>query len=47
MLEPDDGKPSRPVLRGLGVSNGARLLDLPVGDPVAELAGSSEVEEEE
>ena len=27
MLEPDDGKPSRPVLRGLGVSNGARLLD--------------------
>ena len=28
MLEPDEGKPSRPVLRGLGVSNGARLLDM-------------------
>lgn len=27
VLEPDEGKPSRPVLRGLGVSNGARLLD--------------------
>lgn len=27
MLEPDDGKPSRPVLRGLGPSNGARLPD--------------------
>ena len=27
MLEPDDGKPSSPVLRGLGASNGARLLD--------------------
>ena len=27
MLEPDDGKPSSPVLRGLGASNGARPLD--------------------
>ena len=27
VLEPDEGKPSSPVLRGLGVSNGARLLD--------------------
>ena len=27
VLEPDDGKPSSPVLRGLGASNGARLLD--------------------
>ena len=27
MLEPDDGKPSSPVLRGLGASDGARLLD--------------------
>ena len=27
MLEPDDGKLSRPVLRGPGPSNGARLLD--------------------
>lgn len=27
MLEPDDGKLSRPVLRGLGLSNGVRLLD--------------------
>src|ERR1039457_6470356 len=27
VLEPDDGKPSRPVLRGPGPSNGARLLD--------------------
>jgi hypothetical protein len=26
VLEPDDGKPSRPVLRGLDPSNGARLL---------------------
>jgi hypothetical protein len=26
-LEPDDGKLSRPVLRGPGLSNGARLLD--------------------
>ena len=28
MLEPEDGKPSSPVLRGLGASNGARLLDM-------------------
>jgi hypothetical protein len=27
VLEPDEGKPSSPVLGGLGVSNGARLLD--------------------
>ena len=27
MLEPDDGKPSSPVLTGLGASNGARPLD--------------------
>jgi hypothetical protein len=27
VLEPDDGKLSRPVLRGPGPSNGARLLD--------------------
>jgi hypothetical protein len=27
VLEPDDGKPSSPVLRGLGASNGARPLD--------------------
>src|ERR1017187_10061127 len=27
VLEPEDGKPSRPVLRGPGPSNGARLLD--------------------
>ena len=27
VLEPDDGRLSRPVLRGLGPSNGARLLD--------------------
>jgi hypothetical protein len=27
VLEPDEGKPSSPVLRGLGASNGARLLD--------------------
>ena len=27
VLEPDDGKPSCPVLRGLGPSNGARLPD--------------------
>jgi hypothetical protein len=27
VLEPDDGKLSRPVLRGPGLSNGARLLD--------------------
>jgi hypothetical protein len=26
VLEPDEGKPSSPVLRGLGASNGARLL---------------------
>ena len=26
-LEPDDGKLSRPVLRGPGLSDGARLLD--------------------
>jgi hypothetical protein len=26
VLEPDDGKPSSPVLRGLGASNGARPL---------------------
>ena len=26
VLEPDDGKLSRPVLRGLGPSNGVRLL---------------------
>ena len=30
VLEPDEGKPSSPVLRGLGASNDARLLD-PVG----------------
>ena len=29
-LEPDEGKPSCPVLRGLGPSNGARLLGYPV-----------------
>jgi hypothetical protein len=28
-LEPDDGKLSRPVLRGPGLSNGVRLLDQP------------------
>src|SRR6266436_1542079 len=28
VLEPDDGKLSRPVLRGPGPSNGVRLLDL-------------------
>src|SRR5438105_4784562 len=27
VLEPDDGKLSRPVLRGLDPSNGVRLLD--------------------
>jgi hypothetical protein len=27
VLEPDDGKPSSPVLRGLAASNGARQLD--------------------
>jgi len=27
VLEPDEGKPSSPVLRGLGASNGAGLLD--------------------
>jgi hypothetical protein len=27
VLEPDDGKLSRPVLRGPGLSNGVRLLD--------------------
>jgi hypothetical protein len=27
VLEPDEGKPSSPVLRGLGASDGARLLD--------------------
>jgi hypothetical protein len=27
VLEPDDGKPSRPVLRGPGLSDGVRLLD--------------------
>jgi hypothetical protein len=27
VLEPDDGKLSRPVLRGPGPSNGVRLLD--------------------
>ena len=26
MLEPDDGKLSRPVLRGSGLSNGVQLL---------------------
>jgi hypothetical protein len=26
VLEPDEGKLSSPVLRGLGASNGARLL---------------------
>ena len=30
VLEPDDGKLSRPVLRGPGPSDGARLLDPPV-----------------
>jgi hypothetical protein len=34
VLEPDDGKLSRPVLRGLGSSNGARLLGAPTGRPV-------------
>jgi hypothetical protein len=28
VLEPDDGKLSRPVLRGPGLSDGVRLLDL-------------------
>ena len=28
MLEPDDGKPSSPALRGVGASNGARLLHM-------------------
>src|SRR5467141_2641317 len=28
VLEPDDGKPSSPVLRGLGASNGARPLNM-------------------
>ena len=32
VLEPDDGKLSRPVLRGPGLSNGVRLLD-PYGVP--------------
>src|SRR5467141_3068675 len=34
VLEPDDGKPSSPVLRGLGASNGARPLNmwLPVSE---------------
>jgi len=27
VLEPDEGKPSSPVLRGLGASNGARPLN--------------------
>ena len=27
VLEPDEWEPSSPVLRGLGASNGARLLD--------------------
>lgn len=27
VLEPDDGKLSRPVLRGPGLSDGVRLLD--------------------
>jgi len=26
-IEPDDGKQSRPVLRGPGLNNGVRLLD--------------------
>jgi len=30
VLEPDDGKLSRPVLRGPGLSNGVRPLDLPI-----------------
>ncbi len=29
VLEPDDGKLSRPVLRGPGLSDGVRLLDQP------------------
>ena len=29
VLEPDDGKLSRPVLRGPGLSDGVRLLDPP------------------
>ena len=32
VLEPDDGKLSRPVLRGLGLSDEVRLLD-PRYDP--------------
>jgi hypothetical protein len=27
VLEPDEEKPSSPVLKGLGASNGARLLE--------------------
>jgi hypothetical protein len=34
VLEPDDGKLSRPVLRGLGPSNGVRLLGVPWGEPL-------------
>jgi hypothetical protein len=34
VLEPDDGKPSSPVLRGPGSSNGVRLLGAPTGHPM-------------
>jgi hypothetical protein len=37
VLEPDDGKLSRPVLRGPGLSNGVRLLD-PAGRDFSEIA---------
>ena len=35
VLEPDDGKLSRPVLRGSGLSNGVRLLDQPTANQVS------------
>ena len=43
-----NGKPSRPVLRGLGASNGARLLDqVPYQDFTFRLSGSIKGESQE
>src|SRR5260370_170157 len=41
MLEPDDGKLSSPVLRGLAPSNGGWLLGPVALAPVVKLAGSN------
>jgi hypothetical protein len=46
VLEPDEGKPSSPVLRGLGASNGARLLDkVPASTKMSGIGVVSPVEE--